>query len=363
MDSFWVLLFSIHVIIFFFAQLMPNRKWFAIYTLLFGGLLAYGYFENEYVMRQPEYQGSPGDGLGLAMLYLVVTAFCIGIITRAITLYLKYKNYSFWLRFIITVLGFLSIIPIVYAPQLLSDWKHREPSAECNFNTVTLNLETAKFTMASLPILSFYTGDGNDPYSNEVPESNYYFHGNQSIRKFCRDFNNGKAEIHANAVAINFFDLDREMTTPNFKAVCNDKNTKFPHELCENSYEKLYYPQKIYLYVAGKYNASRMFGGENTYEEFTKIKNSLVIDKNHHSILYDGTHYYWMESKLKSPNGNPVVVKCYESGEKFHCETDYKLSGNLQIIYRMLLNKNSFEDDLVKYHDKVHSFLRITGVE
>ncbi|MEZ5692043.1 MAG: hypothetical protein R3D71_10335 [Rickettsiales bacterium] len=355
------LLLTIPISILVFPQFLSRKKWLVLYTMLVSGLLAYLYADHLYVSNRPGYNGSFGDAFVIPFLILCFTLLFIGIITRAITMYLEHKKHSLKTRVIVTILGFLSIFPIVYAPVLWSQWQHRAPDPRCDFDTISVYLDDNIFSMVRLTILSFSTGDGEHKLGDYSKD--YYFFGNRSFRKFCSDFDNGNKKIQANMLSINFSRLPRKMINPENNKICGDSAPQLPHELCEHSYESLFYPQKLNLYLKGKYNSRRMFASSDTHEEFVKIKDSLMKNDKQPDFLYDGTHYYWRETTLQSPDGKPIFLKCFESGKQFYCTADYPLKGKLQISYGMLLKKDSFDEDFVKYHNKVHEFIRYSGVE
>jgi hypothetical protein len=114
MEFLLLILLMPYATIFILAQLMGNWKWLVIYAALLGSLLSYGYLDYLNNRAQPDYHGTPGDMLVIPIFMFGFASFFSAVVTRAIVLYLKYKNYPFRLQFLVSMLGFLSIIPLMY---------------------------------------------------------------------------------------------------------------------------------------------------------------------------------------------------------------------------------------------------------
>lgn len=112
-------IFVIPVAVFLIPQFIKKKKWLLFYSILIGTLISYAYYDLGNYMNKPENNAGIGDALAATWLVLMFIPYLSGIITRVITLYLGYKNYSPRLRLITTIAGFASIPVIIYIPALL----------------------------------------------------------------------------------------------------------------------------------------------------------------------------------------------------------------------------------------------------
>ena len=114
-----IAVFIVPLAVFLIPQFIRKKKWLALYSFLSGTLILYAYYDLISDMSKEGYNDSMGDGLGMALLYIIFISFLAGVITRLVALYVEYKYSSRKLRLITTIAGFAFIPLIIYIPALL----------------------------------------------------------------------------------------------------------------------------------------------------------------------------------------------------------------------------------------------------
>ncbi len=82
---------------------MPNMKWLIIYALFFGTLAIYLYYEHETTPNERRGNGF-SYAFATALIYLISISGIIGIVNRAVILFLKSGGYKINILFIINIL-------------------------------------------------------------------------------------------------------------------------------------------------------------------------------------------------------------------------------------------------------------------
>ncbi len=112
---FFILVLTIPFII---AQLMPNTKCLIAYTIVFGTLAIWLYYEH---ITTPTYKQGNGFSylFGIAAASLFDTSIIVGIINRIIVLYLKSLGYRINPWFIVSLVLLDAMLVVLIFPALL----------------------------------------------------------------------------------------------------------------------------------------------------------------------------------------------------------------------------------------------------
>ncbi|MEH2105725.1 hypothetical protein [Nostoc sp.] len=118
-DSLILLFISLLTIPFLIAQVMPNRKWLIAYAIFFGTLAICLYYNH--VTTPIERRGNGFSyAFGIADACLFYTSGIVGILNRAIVLYLKSIAYTMKIWFIASIVILDAILIILIFIALLT---------------------------------------------------------------------------------------------------------------------------------------------------------------------------------------------------------------------------------------------------
>lgn len=117
-DSLIVFFILLLTIPFLIAQIMPNIKWLIGYAIYFGTLAIWLYYEH---ITTPTYRQGNGFSyaFGIVGVCLFNTSIIVGIINRAIVLYLKSRRYTMNIWFIVSLVFLDLMLIVLIFPALL----------------------------------------------------------------------------------------------------------------------------------------------------------------------------------------------------------------------------------------------------
>jgi len=338
---------------FIVIQLMPGKKSFAFLAGLYTVLMAYGYYDIHKPLVNDLGDG-PGAIFGMIFFYFLCYGAIAGIITRALTLYAASKNVSFTKRIGLTIAGTALIPCFLYGPTVLQKWKHRAPSAACNYDIVTFSVGGQKFKVPGIGIVTANTGDGK--IGSRGMDDFFSFHGPSAFRKFCSKFNNGKTPASVNALNIDLSEIARERNDKRFEPLCTRSN--WPDLICHYSEHRspAGYPLKIGIYDKINFNSGYMGGGW----DYKRIKDEMPRATKLSDIpglAFDGRYYFWIDEGEGKNLNLPSALHCYKSNNALYCTSDEKLASNVYVSYSGLVSVENPVEDFHKIRKNMLDFL------
>jgi hypothetical protein len=337
---------------FLLIQLAPGKKSFALLTLGYIGIMAYGY---HFITNLDENVDGPGGMFVILFFFLMCLGAIAGIITKAITLYMAFKGFSFKKRMIARFVGLLLIPIFVYTLIVLEKWKNRAPSTACNYDLITFSIAGEKFQLPSIGIINAMRGDGK-PKLND--KDFFAFVGPKSLRKFCAEFNNGQTPAEVNAVSLNLSNIPREKMDKRFTILCS--KAKWPKEVCNyTGYNApIGYPDKIGLYDKRKFNPGFMGGGWD-YKRISKEFVNATQPSDIPEFAFDGHNYLWIDKSANKSDAIPFTLNCFKSSDALYCQTDEKWKGDVYVNYGALVSIENPISDARKIRETTINFLKI----
>ncbi len=279
-----------------------------------------------YGLYQPE--KSLADSLGHALFLLAAIGAGCGVLTSAVTIYLRSRGVTIGRRMIAVAIGMILVPTTVFAPCAVHAWNNRPPSSDCNFNTVTFDVAGQQFVVPGLAIVSASLGDGRpgrgDPLRNHVG-----FYGNASLREFCDAFDNGHTPAAVNAVFIRLSESARHVRSPRFAELC--RRAAWPEQVCAGKLQSGTggLPQSLTLYDSARYRTG--FGGD-----LEVLKRQFDVSSQPSDVSgfqFDGHNYLWIDAHADHETGVPFALKCFKSGPHLYCAVDDPIAGTVRITY------------------------------
>ncbi len=99
--------------------IMPTWRWWLGATLAGGGLLTALWVHDSILRSRPDFNGGPGDALGLLMGAIITISFGAGVAVRAMTLLMSARGVRLRYSIAVTIAGFGVMVAILAAPILL----------------------------------------------------------------------------------------------------------------------------------------------------------------------------------------------------------------------------------------------------
>jgi hypothetical protein len=289
-----------------------------------------------YCMQSLRYADSPAAGLADAFVGIFYLGLASGWVTKVTIVILKTKKLLKIKELTATLIGTLLIPITIYAPTLLHQWKQREPSSRCAYDTAHFNIDNLKLQIPTISNVSASNGNGI-----LVDDDDYIaFIGNADLRHFCSISDNGKTSIDVNMVSISF---NRTLYD---SAKC--LKAQWPENMCIHSSPLQDYPNNITIYNKNRYAV----GGGDIVDIQARIKKA-TSPSDIAGFARDGNNFYWADTQQP-----PFALSCYKSGSRLTCNSNEQLAENIYVKYSGMLSITDTLNDARKLRKQTLQFLK-----
>lgn len=273
-----------------------------------------------------------------------------GIVTAGLVLLMKRtRALSNWVMLARIVMP-LTFLLFIEAAIKLDEWGRREPSSECAYDAISLQISSSSFTVPGSAITSF-KAVRQDIYGKKNTNRGKYwfsFWRNEQIRKYCSRSDQGSTTLNVEYIKLDFNASLSSKNRERHKHLCSYAH--LPKSICEFGKYRikipLMFPTNLRLFSEGEH---RIYNRKVSF--FPKIlnwtKNASLVNGRTDLFYNEKTKSYYLltEDEL----GIPVAFRCGEaSGGLAYCNSQEEIYEGVYLEYVFNLGPTLVTSDALR---------------
>ena len=342
-----------YAVFFVFAVVMPGWRSLAGVGVVLGMLIVSG------LVYLNKLDAPGGAGVAHAIAFGIVffsgLGLLTGVLTRALSLFLREFAVSRGVRIAVTVVGFLFIPSLTVVSASAREWSYRMPSESCLQSIITVQVVGQAYDLPAAPMFTIYMSDDNRVYD---------FRANAHQRAVCALARDSVEPLRVTALRMRIDSLENA-SKPRVEAFCRTPSNVWAKALCGSDADaetppntSKGYPMEVALFSPDEISR-RYYGYRHTIgigvgsharfvQEQTEARmEGTPLDSERAGIFDRYSNGYWVaHSRLwTTDGGDPFTFKCYEIGtpETLHCTTTYELNEEIAVTWRFHAPMSDFE--------------------
>ncbi|HEX2753371.1 MAG TPA: hypothetical protein VHP34_09795, partial [Alphaproteobacteria bacterium] len=295
---------------------MPSWRWLIAATSFGLGYYVLQFFEFNALPF--EYHNSiNGIFARFGHYYVVFYTLSFGFAARAFILRLQSKGAGKLARNIATIsaLALYLSTPFIFSAYAVGQkkWDLRAPPAACPIDAVPVQIAKERLRLPAIPNIRIMIGDGtHGDTREEIREGNVLFLSKKDQRRYCRQYKNGRINIHGTSITIRPL-RSGDMQDIRHKEYCETNNKKLADILCprgEHPFSAAF--SFIVFHAKGAVARRDIINRENNYSKMLERIGTLKKSEKYPFYWEDKVSYYWIDDSpdMRSFDGEPIVFSC-----------------------------------------------------
>lgn len=351
-----VLLFLGLAVLYFIAIAMPNKKWLTTLFILYGALIggSYSLFSKS------------GDWMGLILLIGACATAFSGVFAKALSFFLKKKNYSNKIYLLPLILGLPIGITIFVFPFKYHDWKERPVENACYGQLFPFKIGDVTFDLPFSPVFSLYFKPFN---VLEAFKEGIVFYEPSGVKKACKIMEGG-IPVLGTKLGIIIKNVEYARPDSVHTTLCRSTQVAWEKELCSHNLktDTLGYPFKIFIYAKAAFVTPwNNNPSETTYQKYQDDVRYSPKSDTMHGYTHAGNHYYWVADnpEWKTPDGNPFTLSCDASTDKttVSCLVVYGLTDQVNVQFVLWGPSQETPEKAWQQHNKLLSLISAVRIK